>query len=437
MSKQKKQPLTKAQKNARGRLALYIILTIILLLALVAGVFAVLNTESTNALMDLANKFHAVQYAEGTQLVPTKDADGDWCFVTDDDFRIVQITDVHIGSGIFSAKTDRWAMNAVANMITAEKPDLVIVTGDAAYPVPFSSGTFNNYNAANVFATMMEKLGVYWTFGFGNHDTEAYSYFSRDDIDKMYSEFAAKEGSHCLYQSAAGIFGKGNQIIKVKNSQNIVTQAITVFDSNSYTDGDVFGVMWKYDNIHQDQIDWYAAKMKKINEANHAIDPDAPQTKNLMFFHIALPEYREAWKELVYADVNKDVKDGNYNPTENVTYKYGVMGESEGMNPLANNGSTYGIFCGIHDDNVFETGVENGLQGVFIGHDHLNNFSIEYKGVRLTYGMSIDYLAYPGIWKQRAQRGCTLVTVHTDGSFDCCNSSYYQDKYKPNDESIA
>ena len=432
MAKSKKQPAT-GKKRKRGKIALCVILSIILAIGLVVGVFAICNTQSTKALLELANNFNTVQYEEGTRLTPVKDADGDWCFVTDGDFRIVQITDVHLGSGILSAKNDRWAMNAVASMVAAEKPHLVIVTGDVDFPVPYSSGTFNNWHGAEVFCTMMEKLGVYWTFGFGNHDTEAYSYFSREEIDKLYAEYASKEGSHCLYQSAENIDGKGNQMIKVKNSQGIVTQAITVFDSHSYTDGDVMGILWKYDNIHQNQVDWYAGKIQKINADNAAIDSSATPVKNLMFFHIALPEYRAAWKELIEA--NPNVQDLNYQNTENVTYKYGVMGESSGMNPLANNGETYGIFCGIGDDNVFEVGQENGLQGVFCGHDHLNNFSVEYKGIRLTYGMSIDYLAYSGIWKQRAQRGCTLVTVHTDGSFDCVNSPYYQDKYKPNDES--
>ena len=432
MSRSKKQPATGKKKKSRGKIALCVILSIVLALALLAGVFAILNIQSTKALLKLANSFNAVPYEEGTRLVPEKDEDGDWCFVTDGDFRIVQITDVHLGSGVLSAKKDRWAMNAIASMITAEKPHLVIVTGDVDFPVPHSSGTLNNRNGAEVFCTMMEKLGAYWTVGFGNHDTEAYSYFSREEIDKFYSGYASKEGSHCLYQSAANIDGKGNQMIKVKNTQGVVTQAITVFDSHSYTDGDVMGILWKYDNIHQNQVDWYAGKIQKINADNAAIDPSVEPVKNLMFFHIALPEYREAWKELIEA--NPDVKDLNYQNTENVTYKYGVMGESSGMNPLANNGETYGIFCGVGDDNVFEVGKENGLQGVFCGHDHLNNFSVEYKGVRLTYGMSIDYLAYSGIWKQRAQRGCTLITVRSDGSFECANSSYYQDKYKPDDE---
>ena len=44
--------------------------------------------------------------------------------------------------------------------------------------------------------------------------------------------------------------------------------------------------------------------------------------------------------------------------------------------------------------------------------------SLEYKGMRLTYGMSIDYLAMPGIARDTNQRGATLITVHDDGTED-------------------
>lgn len=448
MAKAKKEKLTKAQKQARGRLAIYIILIILLFFAFIAGIFAILNSESSTALVELAGNFKKVEYAEGEQLKPVKDKDDDWVFVTNNEFKIIQLTDVHLGGGFLSTKKDRWAMNAVANMITVEKPDLVVVTGDAAFPVPFSSGSFNNYSGAQIFAEMMETLGVYWVFAYGNHDTEAYSYFDRADLDKFYSGVAAKKDSYCLYKSAKNISGYGNQVIKIKNTEGIVTQAITILDSHSYTDGDNFGILWKYDNLHEDQIKWYEKKMDKINADNAALGVAADhKVKNLAFFHIALREYREAWKELITADQNKNVTDGKYNNTENVIYKYGKMGEDLDpgkQNPMvtlfSSYDATYGIFCGIGDDQFFEVGQKNGLQGVFIGHDHLNNFSVEYKGVRLTYGMSIDYLAYAGIWKQKSQRGCTVITVRSDESFDCYNSCYYKKDangksvYNPDDE---
>lgn len=70
-----------------------------------------------------------------------------------------------------------------------------------------------------------------------------------------------------------------------------------------------------------------------------------------------------------------------------------------------------------------------GKHGTFCGHDHVNNFSMEYKGIRLTYGLSIDYLAYLRISSLGSQRGCTMITVNPDGTFDCTAENYYQDKY--------
>lgn len=57
-------------------------------------------------------------------------------------------------------------------------------------------------------------------------------------------------------------------------------------------------------------------------------------------------------------------------------------------------------------------------KGIFVGYDHYNNISMEYKNIRLTYGMSIDYLAMPGISKKTKQRGGTLITLNSDSTID-------------------
>ena len=43
---------------------------------------------------------------------------------------------------------------------------------------------------------------------------------------------------------------------------------------------------------------------------------------------------------------------------------------------------------------------------------------MEYQGIRLTYGMSIDYPAMPGIAKDTAQRGGTLITLYPNSEFE-------------------
>ena len=264
-----------------------------------------------------------------------------------------------------------------------------------------------------MFATLMDKLGVYWTLCFGNHDTEAYSYYSREDISDLYED---EQYSYCIFQRGPdNVDGYGNQIVNVQKEDGAITQSLYLFDSHSYVGGDIFGIMWKYDNIHQNQVDWYKENTEYYNNLNSERtgneDAESSKVKSLLFFHIPLTEFRDAWYE--YAD-------NGFSDTENVKLIFGTAGEGSKV-----------VYCGIGDDNLFETIQELGTtKGVFCGHDHKNNFSVDYKGIRLTYGMSVDYLAYPGIYKLGSQRGCTVITVKPDGSFETEPQNYYQEKYK-------
>ncbi len=409
--KTKTAPADQAVKAPKGKKALKVLGIIFLCVALIAGI-----TAGVNAALLQSSKAKAASFAKveiENQLVPEKDENGYWTFVTDREFKILQLTDVHIGGGYMTVKKDAMALNAVAAMITAEKPDLVVVTGDISYPVPFQAGTFNNLSSAKVFATLMEQLGVYWTVCFGNHDTEAYSYYSRAQISEFYSN---DDFAYCLFESGPEeVDGYGNQVINVKNSEGIITQSLFVFDSHSYVDGDILGIMWKYDNIHENQVEWYKNTVLALNAQNNAVLKELGREENsaiksLAFMHIPLVEQKDAWYE--YAE-------NGFEDTENVKYIYGVAGESKKV-----------VYPGIKEDNLFETMLELGsTKGTFCGHDHLNNFSIEYKGIRLTYSLSVDYLAYPGIKNEGTQRGCTVITVSPDGSFDCKAENYYQEKY--------
>ena len=55
--------------------------------------------------------------------------------------------------------------------------------------------------------------------------------------------------------------------------------------------------------------------------------------------------------------------------------------------------------------------------------------SLKYQGIDLTYGMSIDYLAYRKISRYGLQRGCTILELNEDASYQIHQENYYQDKY--------
>ena len=394
------------------------VIAVILCLILVFACFsAIANKGYNKKMIEYASSFEQVEIEN--QLVPEKDNDGIWTFTTDRELKIMHLTDIHLGGGWIPKKNDTLALNAVAQMIKVEKPDLVIATGDIAYPVPYQSGAFNNLPPHQTFATLMESLGVYWTVTFGNHDSEFYSTYTREEISEFY---ANPDFKYCLYQEGSeDIYGSGNSVINVKNSQGIITQSIFTIDSNAYTGESLIEtIAWEYDNIHEDQIQWYKSTVEKNNEYNKnliatldnkdELNEKFEKLNTLLFFHIPIAEYGDAWFEYV---------NNGYQDTENAKLIYGTAGESGDV-----------VFSSAIPDTLFETMSElGGKHGTFCGHDHVNNFSIDYKGIRLTYGMSIDYLAYLRISSLGSQRGCTMITVKPDGTFDCTAENYYQDKY--------
>ncbi|MBQ9145204.1 MAG: metallophosphoesterase [Clostridia bacterium] len=412
MSRTKSNPANSKALHRFGTFLLVLLLLVALIVTAI-GALGVANTFVVQDLLAVAESYERVEYEH--QLTPTLDTDGYWTFTTDRPLKVVQLTDVHLGAGFASKQEDTWALNAVATMLTQEKPDLVVVTGDVCYPFVFSSGSFNNINGHRLLAELMESLGIYWTFTFGNHDYEAYGLFSRQQLCDDYKNAGYR---YCLFQQGPYIdedFGYGNTVIKVKQSSGLVSQALVMLDTHSYMSPDVFGLMHKFDNLHQNQVDWYAQEMQKIVEYNRPLG-GGDTVDNMAFIHIPLREYRTAYRTYVEAD---------YQNTADVEYVYGLMEEE--LMKERHGEVAYGVFCGVGTDTFFDTASKMGLQAVFCGHDHLNNFAIRYKGVQLTYGMSIDYLAYWEIDQKDNQRGCTVITLNPDGSFSSQNRNYYSD----------
>lgn len=313
----------------------------------------------------------------------------------DGEFRILQLTDIHLGGSISSYPNDMKALKACFDLIEYAKPDLVVVTGDLSYPVGISSFSLNNTAPVMQFASFMRNVGVAWAFTYGNHDTEAMAATNKETLNDIYMSLSYNTSKNLLYPytqpvTAQGekVTGRNNQVIEVRNEDGTLCSALFLIDSNSYI-GKGFS---SYDYIHDDQVAWYENQVLRLNAA------EGKTVSSLVFCHIPLEQYKTAY-ELWLQKRNE------------VTYCFGE--NNEGGSAVAT------IGCSEYPGTMFDTAERLGsTQGFFCGHDHFNNMSLEYKGIRLTYGMSIDYLVSPGIINQTEQRGATLITLDHEGTMN-------------------
>ena len=251
-------------------------------------------------------------------------------FNADKKFKIVQFTDVHWVADSLASEEAGDRMNEV---LDAEKPDLVVYTGDVIFARPADKGMRRALEPAI-------KRGIPFAVTFGNHDDE--QDMNRKDLYEFIKDMPGN-----LTSTVEGLSGVTNFILPVKSSVGDKDAAVLyVFDSNSYSPmKQVKGYGW----IKHDQVQWYINESKKYTEANGGTPLPA-----LSFFHIPLPEYHEAVKH-----------EG--------AFMIGTRKETA-CAPEINTG-------------LFAAMLEAGdVLGVFVGHDHVNDYAVSWKGIMLCYG---------------------------------------------------
>lgn len=297
-------------------------------------------------------------------------------------FRILQLTDIHIGGGLFSKKKDAMALDAVKKVVENAKADFIVITGDVVYPFWINGGTHNNLKASKKFADLMESFGIPWTLVFGNHDSEVWAKCNKSQLGDFYQSL-----EHCCFtKGEEGLTGVGNYCIPLKNEDGSLNTALMFIDSNAYLSWHFFS---GFDTIHDDQIEWYKNTILSMSNGDNV-------AQSLAFFHIPPKEFKEGWEKC-------------YRGSSEAQYHLGFVQEKDNYfgYPKTVEGKFFGEMVKL-----------GSCKGMFMGHDHLNTLSITYQGIRLTYGMSIDYNAYYGIKKKHTQRGGTIIDVCDDGSFD-------------------
>lgn len=293
-------------------------------------------------------------------------------------FKVLQLTDMHIGGGYLSRHEDEQALNILYRLIEMVKPDCIVITGDMVCSRAHITWSRNNLNSMRILVELLENIGIPYGVTFGNHDAEPKASHTKREI----AEFLCKQ-RHCLmvkYEQNREISGFSNYPIKLRNTDGSLNSVLYMIDSNEYLRSDK---KRGYDYIHEDQVEWYAAEVKRFEQEEGHLVP------SFLFFHIPIREYREAWEAATGAKPE-------------AVYYYGNRDEE--------------ISCSHEPSQLFDTVLAlKSTKGIFCGHDHLNDFSVEYKGVRFTYGQSIDCVLYAKNLSEH--KGGTELRISRNGTF--------------------
>lgn len=269
-------------------------------------------------------------------------------------FTIVQFTDLHAGGE--DMEQDARTLLLTRRVIELEEPDLVIYSGDMLY----GSEVKDPVRSLQQVVSISESQKTPFAVIFGNHDSESCA--SREELLQGLSAYR-------MLVSKAGpdhIHGVGNDVLRILGSDgDNPASLLYLFDSGEMAPPEIGGYAW----IHLDQIEWY-----REQSAYYRVQADMP-LPSLAFFHIPIPEYRDAWEH------------GKVSGTKNESV----------CSPILNSG-------------LFTAMLECGdVIGTFAGHDHENDYVADWHGIRLAYGRVTGYGGYGNL-----QRGARVIRL-TEG----------------------
>ena len=210
----------------------------------------------------------------------------------------------------------------------------------------------------------MDSLGIPWAPIFGNHDDGG-------NCDLNYLADVMMESDLCLFRKGDPALGVGNYIVSICEGDSIV-HSLIMMDSHS-------------DGLWENQITWYRWAASGAN---------APST---VITHIPIAEYELA-----------------YDAAWDNGWKAGFEAFGGKKEAICPEGGSEGFFAAVKELSL--------TRNILCGHDHTNDFSILYEGVRLSYSMRL------GIYGAHHpdNMGATLLKIHDDGSTDLEHKHRYE-----------
>lgn len=340
---------------------------------------------------------------------------------SDRDIRILVLSDPQVDVSqkynvVGSLGTDK-TYAFIKDLVVASDADLVIINGDMVMSVITATKSyFDRYCA------IFEELGVPWMPVFGNHDSETgFDYGTLDStygqIEKSVLAEYLSTFDHCLMTSStygddAASFGYGNYFVNVRKADGSLAYTLCAFDC-VHGEGTS-----EYNYVPTtSQVSWYRDTVNALSDAEYGTERDGKTVPSMIFNHVGIPEFKTAWLQAW----------NNGNPTEDYFYGRWFDGNYTGK---------YGDKPA--DEQIFTVAKNLGCTAIFMCHHHDNDFSVNYQGVRLTFGqhsgVSHNYRTTHSAngtsvsqWKDVSfelvddygnQRGGTLVTITGESGFD-------------------
>ena len=297
------------------------------------------------------------------------------------DFKILNITDTHLVTVDWENPVVRDTFVAtVDELVNASKPDLLTMSGDIAFAEWTGSYKY--------FGDLMNKYDVPWTVAWGNHDHQA----GEEQLCIYEKQFL--HYSNFFYEPNRE-FGVGSNVIAIDNGERIVHGLVMIdsFDPASPTVPDDDPEKGKK-ILCPELIAWYENGINMLKELGC--------NETTVITHVPLYEYKLA----IDAALKNEYDRHDISFEDSFDEKYWNDGYKD----------SFGVF---HEECVCYSDLSVGLfdsmkrlgstKNVLVGHDHINNYSINYEGIRLTYGMASSS---HGLKKTV---GGTLLTVDDEG----------------------
>ena len=286
-------------------------------------------------------------------------AGNDLKFDANGDFKIVIFSDVQDQFPVHQR-----VIRIMGQAIEREDPDLVVFLGD---------NTEQNIKDPEVdFRRSLEQIlgpvveaGVPYAFVFGNHDDQSYYSGQRTDKEAMLAVYQSI-GDCRTVDADPTIYGTGTCKIPIYASDsNSVAFNLFMVDSNAYQNP--LNTSSGYGSVQSDQLAWLTAN----NDSG---------VSSLVFQHIPMPEYYNLLVENANGSRNYGGKTYAMELNSNAT---GYLGEFPAPCPANCNNGEFDTLKSMQS-----------VLGVFTGHDHLNDYTGTYDGIRLTAVPGMTYQNY-------------------------------------------